>query len=350
MKQPKQTIEPYLHNIRALPFVEDLEFSQEAKGRDSGIDGILKLHTPKGTQVYFVETKRSYLDTGLLHALLAQAKVVRDRHKKPLLVFARYVPTSSAEKLIKSGINFIDEVGNMHLSVGRNYERTVMGHKQKTATESASRLTPAVAQLLFTFAADPDAPKWSVRQLAQASGVSKSNVAKVRQQLLERGLLRQSKSGFHIVDRSVLHDELLQGYERALRPKLVLGRFRSPDVEPEGVIDRVRSSFSDSSVKWSLTGGPAANLLQRFYRGVDVPLFVETLPDVTRRRLRLLPDKTGPLTFLNSFGTLPFWKEIEGVMVAHPWLIYAELMSSPDPRAHEAAQEIKSQYLSVTNA
>lgn len=304
MKHLRHTIEPYLDAIRALPFVENLEFSQEAKERDSGIDGTLKLHTPKGTQVYFVETKRSYLDSGLLHGLLAQTKLVRDRHNKPLLVFARYVPSPSAEKLIKSGINFFDESGNMHLSVGKNYERTVIGRKQRTAKESSSRVTPAVAQLLFTFAADPEATKWPVRQLAEVSGVSKSNVAKVRQQLSARGLLQQSKSGFQIVDPSALHDELLQGYERALRPKLVLGRFRSPDVAPEGVIESVRSSFSDSSVKWSLTGGPAANLLQRFYRGVDVPLFVETLPDVTRRRLRLLPDKTGPLTFLNSFGTL----------------------------------------------
>lgn len=66
--------------------------------------------------------------------------------------------------------------------------------------------------------------------------------------------------------------------------------------------------------------------------------------------MRLIPDKTGPLIFLRPFGSLPFSHELGGYIVAHPWLIYAELMNSHDSRAHEAAQEIKNQYLVPTNA
>jgi len=32
--------------------------------------------------------------------------------------------------------------------------------------------------------------------------------------------------------------------------------------------------------------------------------------------------------------------------LAHPWLIYSELMNSAEPRAHEAAEELKREYLS----
>lgn len=59
-----------------------------------------------------------------------------------------------------------------------------------------------------------------------------------------------------------------------------------------------------------------------------------------------LPDKSGPLIFLRSFGSVPFWQESGSFPIAHPWLIYSELMYSSDPRAHEAAEEIKREYLS----
>ena len=74
----------------------------------------------------------------------------------------------------------------------------------------AKRVSPAIAQLLFTFATKELAGSWSVRQLAEASGLSKSNVAKVRQQLVERGVLRESGHGFDISDKSRLQEELLR--------------------------------------------------------------------------------------------------------------------------------------------
>jgi biotin operon repressor len=68
----------------------------------------------------------------------------------------------------------------------------------------------------------------SVRKLAEFAGLSKSNVAKVEQQLVGQGVLIQSEKGFRLRDRSKLPEQLLRGYELALRPKRLLGRFRSP--------------------------------------------------------------------------------------------------------------------------
>lgn len=106
-----------------------------------------------------------------------------------------------------------------------------------------------------------------------------------------------------------------------------------------------RKPFADLSIRWSVTGGPAAQALQKFYRGLELPIFVDSFPDQLRLRLRIIPDKTGPLIFLRSFGTIPFWRETKPFPLAHPWLIYAELMYSSDPRAHEAAEELKREFL-----
>jgi hypothetical protein len=92
-------------------------------------------------------------------------------------------------------------------------------------------------------------------------------------------------------------------------------------------------------------GDPAAHALQKFYRGLELPIFVDLLPDHLRHRLRILPDKSGPLILLRSFGSVPFWRETELFPLAPPWLIDSELMYSSDPRAHEAAEEIKREFL-----
>jgi hypothetical protein len=95
-----------------------------------------------------------------------------------------------------------------------------------------------------------------------------------------------------------------------------------------------------------VTGGPAAHALQKFYRGSELPIFLNSFTEQLRRQLRIIPDKSGPLIFLRSFGTIPFWRETAPFALAHPWLIYSELMYSSDPRAHEAAEEIKREFLS----
>jgi hypothetical protein len=91
--------------------------------------------------------------------------------------------------------------------------------------------------------------------------------------------------------------------------------------------------------------GAAASELQRFYQGQELVLFVDNPSETIARQMRLIPDGEGPITILRSFGSATHWKRVNETMVAHPWLIYTELMSSPDPRAHEAAVEIKREFL-----
>lgn len=339
------TVRPYLDTLRALPFVQELQFSEPHGQKEVGVDGILTLRTPQRIHAFFVQQKRSYLDRSLLNAVIAQAKEYYTQHRNPLFLFARYIPTPSAERLMESGINFIDQTGNIHLNLGKDYERTVIGKKEKTRSEQTHRLTPAIVQLLFTFASNNDATNWSVRQLGEVAGLSKSTVAQLRQQLIDRGTLRKTGKRTEIRNPRELEDMLLQGYDLALRPKLYLGRFRGPERDLDVTLKDARTAFAELSLRWSLTGGPAAYALQHFYRGQQLPLFLESFSDSLRRRLRLVPDKAGTQIFLRPFGTLPFWRELDGYSIAHPWLIYAELMSSADPRAHEAAREIKSQFL-----
>ena len=345
MRLDETKLVPYLDTIRALDFVKGLELKHTINQNAFGPDGLLTIATPKGKFSFGIEQKGSYLGRTLLHGIISQARNYKQNSRRPLLLLARYVPQPSAEALIENNVNFIDRVGNMHLVLGSNYARTVIGKKETSIIREAKTVTPALVQLLFTFAACEQAQAWSVRELAKASGVSKSNVAKIRHQLAEKGLLQETRGAFKIRDIKYLEQELLRGYGEVLRPKLLINRFRAAGSSTEEVLERTARYLDDISVRWSLTGGPAAYGLQHFYRGSEIPLFIKTFSDTTIRHLRLLPDAQGPITLLRSFGTVPYWKEVGGKILAHPWLIYAELTYSPDPRAHEAAEELKGKFL-----
>jgi hypothetical protein len=346
MDMMEASIDRYVSRINNLDFVKAVDFARPSRSHDQTFDGTLKIRTPKGTYAFVVETKTSYLDRSVLNALINRANARTTPHREPLLLLARYVPAPSAEKLIEAGINFVDLAGNMHLALNKDYVRTVLGNKE-TRAQSSRILTPARIQLLFALAAKPEAANWSVRQLSDIAGVGKSNVAQLRRQLVAGGLLKSSKRGYALAPEKELEEELLRGYDRILRPKLLIGRFRTQESAPEALFKKLKPVFGNSSVEWSITGGPAASLLQHFYQGIEVPVFVNVLPDEAKRELRMLPDKAGPIIFLRAFGQLTRWRNIQGMDIPHPWLVYAELMQSEDPRAHEAAALLKREFLNA---
>jgi hypothetical protein len=85
--------------------------------------------------------------------------------------------------------------------------------------------------------------------------------------------------------------------------------------------------------------------LTHFYRGEETPIFIGDSTPAVLKKLRLMPDRDGTVILLKGFGQVPYWKAVEGKMLAHPWLIYSELMYSSDPRAHEAAAELEGRML-----
>src|SRR5262249_47324104 len=199
--------------------------------------------------VFDVERKNSYLDRSLINAWISDAKH-RPDNAPPMLLLARYVPMPSGERLVEAGVNFVDRAGNMHLALGSHYSRTIIGRREVKAAKEAKPPTAAKAQLVFAFAAFDDAPIWSVRQLAGASGISKSNVAKLRKQFVKEGGVTSS---FHRRNRKERAGELLRAYE-VLRPRQLINRFRAPNQSTEVILRNLRATFATTSTKWSLTG------------------------------------------------------------------------------------------------
>jgi hypothetical protein len=339
-------LEPYIDRLRSLEFVKDVQVEQTRDLPPVHPDGVLKLRTAKNAYRFILETKQSYLDTAMLNAIISHATLAMQSSGTRFLLFARYIPQPSAEKLMDAGINFVDLAGNIHLALDHDYVRTITGKREDHAIADAV-LTPARIQFLFLLAAQPESANWTVRRIADSAGISKSNAAKIRNQLIYEKLLKSRKDGCIFEDTKELEDQIVRGYQQILRPKLLIGRFRAQGAAQQSIIEGLTRVLGQAAVDWSLTGAPAAWSLQRYYKGDETPVFVTALTEDLKRELRVLPDRIGPIAFLRSFGPLTRWKKIDGVEISHPWLIFTELMQSQDSRAHEAAVQLKRKFLSA---
>jgi hypothetical protein len=326
--------------IRRIPFVRALHYAPATGRSDLGYDAKIDIQTPAGHFHLLVEAKRSFLTRSAVDQLLAWLKQARTGKPHRVILLARHIPRPVADRLIEAEVNFADDVGNIHLALGDRYHWTVVG---RPASERASERRPISAaqlQLLFQFVTHPDSASWPVRRLELVAGISKSKAAQARQQSVAEGLLTAQGKEYQLGPKNLLAERLCSGYAQVLRPKLLLGRFRFAEKTAELFLARLRNS-TPSGVRYALTGGPAADLLQHYYRGPEVPMFLEPSSHRTAQELRLLPDREGPVTLLRAFGEMVFWQQHDQHMLAPPWLIYAELLNSTDPRAHEAARELQ---------
>jgi hypothetical protein len=217
------------------------------------------------------------------------------------LVLAPYLATPTAKSFIDAGISFADQAGNIHLALGDEYYWTVIGERKPPKPPQSERMTPAAVQLLFQFATNPESVSWTVRDLAAAAGLSKRKVAELRLQFARERIFTTPGAEQAPDANGELGDRLVSGYNQILRPKLVLGRFRYQEPSVEQFVSRLTHDASARKIPYALTGGPAADAMQHFYRSSEVPVFLNA---EHHRTLRLLPDRTGPVVLLKPFGNL----------------------------------------------
>jgi hypothetical protein len=335
----------FLDQLRKVAFVREVELAKAALGPRYP-DALVTIETPRRRFKLVLEVKRTFLDRALTNALIAEHQAIQEKHRLPLLLAARYVPRPTGERLAEAGINFVDQAGNIHLKLGPEYHVFLLGKKERPRMLAERRPGPVLTKLLFVLLADPEAIQQPIRRLAEIAGIGKTMAAIGRRRLVQDGKLRVKADGiYQVADRKKLGEEFLLGYNRILRPHLMLGTFRAPEQQADVFFERVATAAERCQLQWALTGGPAAYAIDRYYRGDEWPLFLTALPTEFQRELRLVRDEQGPIVFLRAFGQRWDWKKIGRLRVAHPWLVYAELLQKGEPRAFEAAEQIKEKYL-----
>ncbi len=334
-----------LDPLRALPFIRDLRIDRQTGRGARQVDGLVTLRTPRRTFTLGLAVKRTFLDRAATSGLIAEHLRLQRERRLPLLVAARYVPRPTGERLAEAGVNFVDRAGNIHLRLGDDHHVLVLGRREPQPAPTARRPSPALIQLLFVLLADAGSAAWPVRALADAAGIGRTAAATARQRLKAEEVLRERRGAYEVIDRKRLADQFLDGYHRILRSHLLVGRFRAPERSPKRLLARVGRLAQGTGVMWAVTGAQAAYALQHFYRQEQVEVFSAAPSSAWQRALRLVPDREGPIVLLRAFSRYCAWRQDGDIWLAHPWLIYAELLHQGEPRSLEAADQLREEYL-----
>jgi hypothetical protein len=336
--RPTLDLEPYLERLRALPFVKNIEVRPPEGHAGPQEDARLSLRTPKGRHDLAVELKTVPLTRSAGLSLVARAS--RNR-RRSWIALSPYVSQPVGQLLVSQGIGFLDQAGNCYIAVGDDYLAHVEGRRRQMALRHGRGLGARSYQVLFALLARPELVNAPIRSLAEAAGVRKTTAAELVQRLKQEGLLLRDKGGQRIARPTVLMDRWLAGYTDKLRPRLLVGRYRAANKEPS-VFDKHVEATLDDHLSWAWGGAAAGFRLTGHYRGDTTTLHVAT-PTTIQRQLNLLPANDGPIIVLGVPG--PLGLAGPAPHVAHPLLVYTELLVEGDERAREAAEEIHSRYL-----
>lgn len=194
-------------------------------------------------------------------------------------------------------------------------------------------------QVLFALLAKPDLINSPLRAIAREAGTSRQAVSDMRRRLVADGIVLHG-SGRYIWDKHKKRkalDRWLNGYLDVVRPRILVGRYRTSDQTPADLECRIESVLDLGDQAW-FGGAAAGHRLTGYYRGPLTVLHVAIPVVDVKRELRAVDDLDGPLLL----ATLPGPVALDGTApgTVHPLLVYSEMMAEGEERATEAAIQL----------
>ena len=258
---------------------------------------------------------------------------------EPLLV-TEYVTAPVAERLRELKIEFADTLGNAYIHTpplliwitGRKPE-------QRPQEERAARIfQPGGLKMLFALLSKPALVNASYRDIAKAADVALGTVGWVMTDLKEAGFLTDAGPGMrNLSQQRELLDQWVLGYARLLRPKFLVGRFRSPapDAWQDARLPVPGAQWGGESAAAKLSGPLKAGLKTVYLP--EGPAAERALVET----FDLVKDPAGEVELRRKFWRFELAEHAD---LTPPLLVYADLMATAEPRNLECAQVLQARY------
>ena len=260
---------------------------------------------------------------------------------KDTLLITDYVSPKNAEVLRQADVQYLDASGNCRIeSSGLSIH--IQGQRrlsQESGKHSAFRKSGL--KVIFALLVNEDLKDATYRDLAQLTGVSRGTVGNVMKHLEESGLVqRTAGSKRRIKDRDELINRWVTTYGDELKPALLRGRF---EFEEAGRNQWRSLAFPPDLCQWG--GEPAAAILTDYLKPAEFILYSAAKISELAVSLRLRASKQGEIVVLERFWD-PRIPAAPAEQTVHPLLVYADLVTSGDPRNLEVAKMIYDSRLS----
>jgi hypothetical protein len=303
-----------------------------------GADAIVNLRDENKRWRFYVEVKPQLTSHTLGAAIAAVSQIKKEHHSAALV--SKYVNTSQADKLRKLGIEFFDTAGNASFQQ-KGLHVFITGRKPqgpKSLGRPARAFNPTGSQFVFTLLCHPGLENKSYREMAKEAGISLGAVNWIMNDLKSLGHLSNfGARGRRLVSRKELLKRWISAYPEQLRPKLILGRFRT-----EHKREWWRKAQLPSDAFWG--GEVAAKLLTQYLRPQTVTIYSESNLPKLQAQYGLRRDSSGEIELVRRFWKFDQWEK-KSLQTAPPLLVYADLLSTADDRNLETAEIIYEQYI-----
>jgi hypothetical protein len=315
-----------------------------------GPDAVYRLTPTGGSPIDVCVGIKAALRPALLPSVEAQASWWREQTGcSAVLLVASHVSESLAQKLRRRGIWFVDAAGNAYVEVAQGFLVYVVGRRPARSKPSATHwMTEQGAKVLYELLACGPLVEATYRDIEESTGVSLGLISKLVSAWVKDGSLRRAGQGtYEIVEGARLLEMWLSAFAAKLEPKIVLGRYR-PTMRG-GFASMIEAARAEMDIEHITLGGEyAAELLVGHLRAGSVRLYVpEEERGRVQRAFQLAPSpQEGSVLLCEAFaGDLGRPSTGLEIKIAHPALIYAELMSSDDARLASIALRLKASRL-----
>ena len=323
-----------------------LKRREEAEGPDA----IYRLTPADEAPIDVCVGIKASLGPALLPSIEAQTSWWREQTGcTAVLIAASHVSESLAQKLRRRGIWFVDAAGNAYVEVPRSLLVYVVGRRPSRSKPSAAHwMTEQGAKVLYELLACGPLVEAAYRDIEESTGVSLGLISKLVSAWVKDGSLKRSGRGtYEVVEGARLLEMWLSAFAAKLEPRIVLGQYR-PTIRG-GFAAMLNAARDEMDLQHIVVGGEyAAELLVGHLRAGSLRLYVpEEERGRVQRAFQLAPSpQEGSVLLCEAFaGDLGRPSTGLGVQIAHPVLVFAELMTTDDARLGSIALRLKAQRL-----
>lgn len=301
---------------------------------DTAIDAIVRIELLPRPIEFWVKVKAT-----LDNIAMAQTahRFVGDAGR--WIVATRHVPPKLVGALRDLHIQFIDTAGNAFIEAPPLFIQIEGNKRPATAFQGTEEemLGRAGLRLVFALLCKRDLWNATYRDIAKAARVALGTAAAVIGDLTTQGyLIEHGGQQRRLVRKKELLRKWMTAYADKLRPKSVIGRYKATrqNLWQEENIDRFNAQWG---------GEVAAHRLTHYNKPELTTIYVKKPLNNLVLDLKLRQDKNGDIELRERFWD--FETTDPDKTVVPPFLVYADLLATGDPRNIDTAKVIYDDYL-----
>ena len=318
------------------------------RGLPHGVDVMCRISLPDDSMFGLCAFERKGLRPATIPQLIGQIEATRKVAScDQAIVLTDYVSKSLAGKLRAERVSFVDSVGNAHLTgLGQMSIFHTGNRPPRRQPTQGQYFTEAGAKILFFLLRHGPRIRATYRDMQAATGVSLHKISKVLNELAnDRLIVVRARGDYEITDANAVLERWAGAFAAKLERRILLGEYKAA----------VGNDFPALIEMTAVAGLPvvvggefAAGWLTDYLRPATLRLYLpEDAYPAIQRDLRLAPARDGNIELCQAFARdLGQSVDEHGVHIAHPLIVYAELMSGDDVRLGETALRLKERHLS----